>query len=147
MHPIENILKTTMAELREMVDVNTIVGSPFVAPNGTSIIPISKVSFGFVSGGGEYGQMKKKGQENENEADYPFASATTSGVCITPVAFMVADSDCVKLLTVSKRNALDKLIENAPTMISEIKSFVCSGMDNNLKRKESSWQDDKNKAE
>ena len=53
MHPIENILKTTMSELKEMVDVNTIVGAPFIAPDGATIIPISKLSFGFVSGGGE----------------------------------------------------------------------------------------------
>ena len=52
MHPIETILNTTMSELKEMVDVNTIVGDPFVTPGGCTVIPISKVSFGFVSGGG-----------------------------------------------------------------------------------------------
>ena len=59
MHPIENVLSITMSELNKMVDVNTIVGNPFVTPDGCTIIPISKVSFGFVTGGGEYGEGKK----------------------------------------------------------------------------------------
>ena len=53
MNPIETVLKTTMGELKEMVDVNTVVGEPFVTPDGSTIIPISKVCFGFVTGGGE----------------------------------------------------------------------------------------------
>ena len=60
MHPIENILQTTMSELKQMVDVNTIVGNPFVTPSGCTIIPISKVSLGFVTGGGEYDSGGKK---------------------------------------------------------------------------------------
>lgn len=118
MHPIENILKTTMSELKEMVDVNTIVGSPFVAPDGATIIPISKLSFGFVSGGGEYG--------DKEEAVYPFAGGTATGVSINPVAFMVGNKDELKLLTVNGRNALDKVIENAPKMMSELKEMLAS---------------------
>lgn len=113
MHPIENILKTTMTELKEMVDVNTIVGYPFVAPDGCTIIPISKLSFGFVSGGGEYTEKKSE--------TYPFAGGTATGISINPVAFMVGSKDELKLLTVSNRNALDKVIENVPKMINEIK--------------------------
>ena len=119
MHPIENILKSTMTELREMIDVNTIVGSPFVSPNGCTIIPISKVSFGFVTGGAQYGRAR-----TEEEERYPFGGGATSGVTIAPVAFMVADDDAVKVLTVSERNALDKLMENAPQLIREVKDIV-----------------------
>ena len=54
MHPIENILNITMSELQNMADVNTIVGKPFVTPEGQTIVPISKLSFGFVSGGSEF---------------------------------------------------------------------------------------------
>ena len=53
-HPVENIMRSTMEQLRQMVDVNTIVGSPVETGNGTVLLPVSKVSMGFVSGGGEY---------------------------------------------------------------------------------------------
>jgi len=122
MHPIENILKSTMTELKEMIDVNTIVGSPFVSPNGCTIIPISKVSFGFVTGGAQYGKVN-----SEEEAQYPFGGGATSGVTIAPVAFMVADDEAVKILTISHRNALDKLMENAPQLIKEVKDIVKEG--------------------
>lgn len=122
MHPIENILKTTMSELKEMVDVNTIVGDPFVSPSGCTIIPISRVSLGFVTGGGEYGSCAHGKEQQEQQ--HPFAGGTASGVTISPVAFMVADTENVKLLTVSHRNALDKLMENVPKIISEVKSAI-----------------------
>lgn len=123
MYQIENILKSTMSELKEMIDVNTIVGSPFVSPNGDTIIPISKVSFGFVSGGAEYGSVKK-------EAEFPFGGGSASGVSIAPVAFMVADDTALKVLTISHRNALDKLVENVPQLIKEMKEIFterCAG--------------------
>ena len=72
MHPIEHVLNTTMSELGKMVDVNTIVGNPFVTPDGCTIIPISKVSFGFVTGGGEYGE----GMKAPIETRHPFAGGT-----------------------------------------------------------------------
>lgn len=123
MHPIENILKTTMTELKEMVDVNTIVGAPFIAPDGATIIPISRVSFGFVSGGGEYGQNEKK---TGGEGAFPFAGGTATGISINPVAFMVGSKEEIRLLTVSKRDALDKVIENIPGIMNEIKDIFAS---------------------
>ena len=122
MHPIENILKTTMSELKEMVDVNTIVGAPFIAPDGATIIPISKLSFGFVSGGGEYSEEGKKVNAEGNA--YPFAGGTATGISISPVAFMVGSKEELKLLTVSDRTALDKVIENVPRMMSELKDML-----------------------
>ena len=125
MHPTENILKATMSELREMIDVNTIVGTPFISPSGCTIIPISRLSFGFVSGGGEYG---RPGQTKE-ELRFQFGGGTASGVSINPVAFMVADENNIKLLTVSHRNALDKIIENLPQTMCEIKDMIFNGSD------------------
>ena len=121
MHPIENILKSTMSELKEMIDVNTIVGTPFVSPNGDTIIPISKVSFGFVSGGAQYGGPQKT--REEEHAEFPFGGGSASGVTIAPVAFMVADDTTLKVLTVCHRNALDKLMENAPQIVREMKDI------------------------
>lgn len=54
MHPIENMMKTAMEQIKEMVDVNTIVGDAVFSQDGTIILPVSKVCFGFVAGGGEY---------------------------------------------------------------------------------------------
>jgi len=121
MHPIENILKSTMSELKEMIDVNTIVGTPFVSPNGETIIPISKVSFGFVSGGAQYGGVQKT--REEEFAEFPFGGGSASGVTIAPVAFMVANDTTLKVLTVCHRNALDKLVENAPQLMKEMKGI------------------------
>ncbi|NCB31312.1 MAG: sporulation protein YtfJ, partial [Clostridia bacterium] len=93
-HPIENIMKTTMEQLKEMVDVNTIVGTPILTTGETMILPVSKVSMGFFSGGGEYGQEEKKesksriarsGEELSGEQDgcYPFAGASVAGMTLT----------------------------------------------------------------
>ena len=118
MHPIENIMQTAMSEIKEMIDVNTIVGDPITAADGSTIIPISKVSFGFLSGGGEYGQS---GEENT----FPFAGGASSGVSITPVGFMVADDRSVQLMSIHGKNPIDHLIQSVPQIINEIKE-ACS---------------------
>ena len=123
MHPIEHVLNTTMSELNKMVDVNTIVGNPFVTPDGCTIIPISKVSFGFVTGGGEYGE----GRKAPIETRYPFAGGTASGVTITPVAFMVEKQDQIKLLTATERDIVDKILESIPQMASEVRKMFEQG--------------------
>lgn len=123
MHPIEHVLNTTMSELGKMVDVNTIVGNPFVTPDGCTIIPISKVSFGFVTGGGEYGE----GMKAPIETRYPFAGGTASGVTITPVAFMVEKQDQIKLLTATERDIVDKILESIPQMASEVRKMFEQG--------------------
>ena len=120
MHPIENIMQTAMAEIREMIDVNTIVGDPIISTDGSTVIPVSKVCVGFVSGGGEYGDA----MGGENELEYPFAGGAGSGISITPVGFLVVDEDHVQLLSVSGRSALEKVIETMPQLIYEIKEAV-----------------------
>ncbi len=144
MHPIETILNTTMSELKEMVDVNTIVGDPFVTPNGCTVIPISKVSFGFVSGGGEYGEsINCKGQaQNAQGNGFPFAGGTASGISITPVAFMTADQDSVKLLTTCHRSVLDKVLDNVPQILSELKDIISGREGNNIGKQQEQPQDE-----
>ena len=123
MHPIEHVLNTTMSELGKMVDVNTIVGNPFVTPDGCTIIPISKVSFGFVTGGGEYGE----GVKAPIETRYPISGGTASGVTITPVAFMVEKQNQIKLLTATERDIVDKILESIPQMASEVRKMFEQG--------------------
>ncbi|MFZ5988822.1 MAG: GerW family sporulation protein, partial [Bacillota bacterium] len=102
-HPIEGLMTTAMESIKDMVDVNTIVGDAVQAPDGTVIIPISKVAFGFAAGGGEYntcceaqgggeGEEEDEGQGkggNKSGGKFPFAGGSGAGVSINPVAFMV----------------------------------------------------------
>lgn len=117
MHPIETIMQTAMSEIKEMVDVNTIIGEPITSTDGATIIPVSKVSFGFVSGGGEYGNAAP----DKTEPAFPFAGGASSGVSLNPVAFLVVDDAGVQLLPVGGKNVLEHIIHSLPDLIYEIK--------------------------
>ncbi len=122
MHPIENIMQTAMSEIKEMVDVNTIVGDPVISTDGATIIPITKVSFGFVAGGGEYGASGRQGGQESNQSQaHPFAGGASSGVSISPVGFLVVDENSIQLLPVTGRTMVEHLIEAVPDFIVEIK--------------------------
>ncbi|SFP91967.1 GerW family sporulation protein [Caldicoprobacter faecalis] len=129
-HPIENIMKTTMENIKEMIDVNTIVGDAVETADGNVIIPISKVSFGFVAGGGEYkdgGKEQKQGRgggEGEPSASIPFAGGTGAGVSVNPVAFLVVGGGKVKLLPVCFRTSADRIIEMIPQLLEDIQNLV-----------------------
>ena len=111
-------MKTTMESLKDMVDVNTIVGDPVETPDGTVIIPISRVSFGFASGGGEYNAKKNQNANSDKEENgkLPFAGGTGAGVSLQPVAFMVVGNGQIKLLPV----------DNNATMLDSIINFTRS---------------------
>ncbi|MBE3576658.1 MAG: GerW family sporulation protein [Limnochordales bacterium] len=135
-HPIEGLLATAMESIRSMVDVNTILGEPVETPNGTVILPISRVSFGFAAGGREYGgdgiaaagqaegeyseQNNEDGYDQEYEQGYagaarsrsarrarfPFAGGSGAGISLSPVGFLVVQREEVRLVSVHDRNAL-----------------------------------------
>ncbi|QEK12197.1 sporulation protein YtfJ [Crassaminicella thermophila] len=124
-HPIEALMKTTMESLKDMVDVNTIVGDPVETPDGTVIIPISRVSFGFASGGGEYNIKINNQEEDADTSDkLPFAGGTGAGVSVQPVAFMVVGNGEMKLLPVDQNaTMLDNLINFMPKLLDKIQSM------------------------
>lgn len=126
-HPIEALMKTTMESLKDMVDVNTIVGDPVETPDGTVIIPISQVSFGFASGGGEYHASKsnkRTGEDTESGDKMPFAGGTGAGVSVQPVAFMVVGNGQMKLLPVDQNaNMIDNIINFTPKLLDKIQSM------------------------
>ncbi|WZL74927.1 GerW family sporulation protein [Clostridiaceae bacterium 35-E11] len=126
-HPIEGLMKTTMESLKDMVDVNTIVGDPVETPDGTVIIPISRVSFGFASGGGEYNiKTNRDKMDDENNADnkLPFAGGTGAGVSVQPVAFMVVGNGEMKLLPVDQNATMvDSIINFAPKLLDKIQEM------------------------
>lgn len=102
-HPIEGLMKTTMNSLKEMVDVNTIVGDAVHAADGSVIIPVSKISFGFASGGSEFNRDKDKNNMTENKL--PFGGGSGAGVSVSPVGFIVVGNEQIKLLTVDEGNS------------------------------------------
>lgn len=113
---IEGILGVSMEKIREMVDVNTIIGDAVTSPDGTTIIPVSKVSFGFASGGSDLPvQTAEK-----------FAGGAGAGVTVKPVAFIViSKTGDVKMLELgSKPSAVEGIIDAVPWLIEKIKGFI-----------------------
>ena len=113
---IEGVLGVSMEKIREMVDVNTIIGDPISAPNGTTIIPVSKVSFGFASGGSDL----------PAQAAEKFAGGAGAGVTVKPQAFIVIKNDGdVELLELGgKTSPMEGIIDSIPGLIGKIKDLV-----------------------
>jgi sporulation protein YtfJ len=132
MQGIEDIIRTTLEEMKQMIDVNTIVGEAVETMDGNVIIPISSLSFGFVSGGSEY-EIKGK----ENEGSKPFAGGSGAGTCLKPVAFLMVGADKVKVLPVQYNSIYDRLIELVPQVFEEIRPLI----DMLLGRKKDKMQD------
>lgn len=127
--PIEGIMQTTMESIRDMVDVNTVIGDPVVAGDGSTVIPVSKVCFGFVAGGGEYecGGRKKSASDDQqqgNSGETPFAGGAGAGVTLQPMGFLVVAGGQVRLLPAQYYAPLDRVIELAPQVLTEIKNWI-----------------------
>jgi sporulation protein YtfJ len=114
-HPIQGLMETTMQKIREMVDVNTIIGDPIQTPDGTTIIPVSKVAFGFGSGGSDIPTKQPK---------QVFGGGGGAGVSIQPLAFLVVANGNVKLLQMtSSSNTANNVINLVPEVIDRIGSL------------------------
>ncbi|MBQ8149183.1 MAG: GerW family sporulation protein [Clostridia bacterium] len=118
-HPIDSMMQKTMESIRSMVDVNTVVGAPVTGSAGTTIIPISKVSFGFVAGGGEYAASGGRIQVGPEDA-MPFAGGTGAGVSVQPVGFLVVSPEGVKMLPAQTNGAVERVVELLPQLIEEL---------------------------
>ncbi|MBE7026424.1 MAG: sporulation protein YtfJ [Ruminococcaceae bacterium] len=113
-HPIDGLMSTAMQNIKEMVDVDTIVGAPVESPDGSVIIPISRVAFGFAAGGSEFGKKP-------NEADAMFGGGSGGGVSISPVAFMVVGQGQIKLLPIGANlTPVDRILDFIPGLIEKI---------------------------
>ncbi len=134
-HPIEGLMITAMNSIQDMVDVNTIIGEPIQASNNIVIIPISKVNFGFAAGGSEFkgetiDEYTKKEKEEAIQYRLPFGGGSGAGVSITPIAFLVVQSNTVKLLPVSHSSAVDKLLDYVPDLVEKANQAINKTMQN-----------------
>ncbi|MBE7041769.1 MAG: sporulation protein YtfJ [Ruminococcaceae bacterium] len=115
-HPIKGLMETAMSSIKEMVDVNTIVGDAVNAPDGTVIIPISKVSFGFGAGGSEFGERSNLAPE----ANANFGGGSGGGAVIEPVAFMVVGQGQIRLMPINKPpSPVEDIIDRVPFLVEK----------------------------
>ena len=112
---IESLVDVSLDKIRSLIDVNCVIGSAISMPDGSSIIPISKVSVGFVSGGGEYNDLNAK----RNSADFPMAGGTGGGFTVSPIGFFVVSKDKFKLIRADKSTAYLGLIKNATDVLKK----------------------------
>ena len=113
-HPIGSLMDTTMEKIKEMIDVNTIIGEPITSPDGTLIIPVSKVSYGFAAGGSDLPTKKKN--------KVCFGGGSGAGVTIQPVAFLTVYQGDVRLVSVDREEGTaDKLVNMIPDVLKKVK--------------------------
>ncbi|MEG1537582.1 MAG: GerW family sporulation protein [Clostridiales bacterium] len=115
-HEIEKLMETAMNSIRSMLDVNTIVGDIIESSAGVSVIPVSRVSCGFVAGGGEYGRMTMDSR--------PFAGGSGAGISVQPVGFLVVCQEQVRLIPVCDATPLDKAIEAVPLIADSLRNLL-----------------------
>ncbi len=113
---IHNIMGLTMDKVREMIGAEQIIGQPIQLPDGTTIIPVCKVTYGFASGGSDLPTKQQK---------QPFGGGGGAGITMEPVAFLVAREGSVRLLQVSTAtNTVDRVIDTVPEVIDRVSGIV-----------------------
>ncbi len=140
-HPIEGLMLTAMNSIKDMVDVNTIIGEPIETSNNIIIIPISKVGFGFAAGGSEFStetinEYNKKEKDEQISYKLPFGGGSGAGVSLTPVAFLVIQGNNVKLLPINHSSAIDRLLDYVPDLIEKTNNILNKQMNNKKEEKQ-----------
>ncbi|MDO4810895.1 MAG: spore germination protein GerW family protein [Eubacteriales bacterium] len=112
---LTSLMETSMSKIREMVDSNSIIGEPITTPDGVTLIPVSRLSFGFGCGGGDYGKQGPK-----------FGGASTAGVKVDPVAFLVVKEGVTRVLPVALPavSTVDRVIEMVPEVMDRVENFI-----------------------
>ncbi|RCW51158.1 GerW family sporulation protein [Paenibacillus prosopidis] len=129
-HPIQGLMQTAMENIKEMVDVNTIVGDPVQTPDGSIIMPISKVGFGFVAGGSDIRLEDAEHKNAQSDAHHasvslPFGGGSGGGVSITPIAFLVVGTHGVKIVPLdTQTHLLERVIDTAPQVFDKLQSMM-----------------------
>lgn len=112
---LSGLMQATMDKVHEMVDTNTIIGQPITTPDGVTLIPVSKVSFGFGSGGGDYGKPARDG----------FGGGSAAGVRIDPVAFLVIKDGATRVLPVAVPpvSSVERIVDMVPDVLDRVEKF------------------------
>lgn len=112
---LTDLMEASMNKVHEMVDANTIIGEPITTPDGVTLIPVSRLSFGFGCGGGDYGKTGPK-----------FGGASTAGVRVEPVAFLVVKDGITRVLPVTTpaMTTVDRVLELVPEVMDRVENFV-----------------------
>ncbi|MGI6012800.1 MAG: GerW family sporulation protein [Oscillospiraceae bacterium] len=115
-HPIGDVMETTMTKLKEMVDANTVVGTPINTPDGVTLIPVSRVSVGFASGGSDLPVKEKTG----------FGAGNGAGIKVDPIGFLVVKESNVRLISIAPpaNTAVDRAIELLPELFEKVDNFL-----------------------
>ncbi len=138
-HPIQGLMGVTMQKIKEMVDVNTIVGNPITTPDGTTIIPVSKVTFGFASGGSDLPTKDPK---------ETFGGGSGAGVTLQPLGFLVVKDGDVKLLQLAtSSNTADKIVNSVPEIIDKVSDALSKNKDGKSAKKGGKSSTDPEKAD
>ena len=114
---LDEMLATSMGKIREMVDSNTIIGNPITTPDGVTLIPVSRLSFGFGCGGSDYGKQP----ENKN-----FAGGTSAGVKVEPVTFLVVKDGVTRVMPVALPavTTVDRVLDLVPEVMDRVENFI-----------------------
>lgn len=117
-HPIESMMGTTLEKIKQMVDVNSIIGDPITAPDGTIIVPVSKISYGFGSGGSD---LPVKAAPEKNM----FGGGAAAGISIQPVAFLTISGGNVRMIQVDPYNgSVDRVIGMVPEVFDKVNDIM-----------------------
>ena len=140
-HPIEGLMLTTMSSIHDMIDVNTIIGEPIESADGMTIIPISKVSFGFAAGGSEFNtesinEYSKKEKEELIQYRLPFGGGAGAGASISPVAFLIIQNGTTKLLPVEHSSCIDRLMDYVPDLMEKMNEMFNKKVQNQNEKTE-----------
>ena len=114
-HPIERVMDNAFTKIRTLADADTVIGNPVITADGVSIIPLSKVTMGFLTGGGEYSDMAQ-----QNLSEYPFAGGSGAAVSVAPIGFLVSDGKSVKIIKMDDKNPFDKILNLIPEVVDSL---------------------------
>jgi len=121
---IEEIMNSSMNNLKSLIDIDVVVGKPIVASDCITIIPLTKVVMGYIAGGGEYYSELK---EMRKDTEYPFSGGSGGGLNLQPIGFLIIKKSCVEVVKIEEKTALERLIETAPEIASFINKHFSKG--------------------
>ena len=119
--PLSDMMDHTIDKIKSIAESNTVIGTPFESKDGTLIFPLTKVSLGFVTGGGEYGSDSKNFKDSNA---FPFAGGTGAGVTMQPVGLLKLSGDDCKLIYVDEKSPIEKFISTIPDIVTNVTSIL-----------------------